>query len=336
LLVTAGKKRNIEHILVMLGAIGNVALGAAEVSLRNATPQATWNYTQAGALVFIVFNTVALALYFRRAEAELEATKEAEQRLAANNAALDRVHRFERNLMANLTHEMRTPLAVMSSYAQLAVKDIEKLNADPQTTEDLKVIQDEAKRLAELASGFLDIYQQQGNTKSRSSLSIGSLLEQAGHLCTPMLKRKRNRLVLSLAEDLPPAYANANEIIQVVLNLITNANNHTEGGEISISADAGTGGQFSRPFEERTRELTPCPAEVIVTIADTGEGIDPELLPQIFERGVTDGGGSGLGLDICRQVVEAHGGTISIESSLGEGTTVWFSLPVLEEGTSGE
>jgi len=108
-------------------------------------------------------------------------------------------------------------------------------------------------------------------------------------------------------------YASADGITQVVLNLITNANNHTKSGRISIAAE----------LVDR---------EVTVTVADTGAGIDPEILPRVFERGVTDGDGAGLGLDICRQIIEAHGGKIGIESTPAEGTSVWFSLPIAESG----
>ncbi|MCL2757303.1 MAG: sensor histidine kinase, partial [Coriobacteriia bacterium] len=261
---------------------------------------------------FVAFSLFQMTALFLGTMREIALAKENELRLVRENEELDSRNRFERDLMTDLTHEMRTPLAVMSSYAQLAVKDIKKLNADPQTTEDLKVIQDEAKRLAELASGFLDIYREKGNEKSRAKLSIAALLEQVGRLCSPMIKRNRNRLTLSITEGLPPVYASADEIVQVVLNLITNANNHTEGGEISISA-----------IQEKH--------EVIVAVLDTGVGIDPDLLPRVFERGITDGGGAGLGLAICKQVIEAHGGRIDVESTPAEGARVWFSLPVVEE-----
>ena len=132
-----------------------------------------------------------------------------------------------------------------------------------------------------------------------------------------MLKKNKNRLTLSVPEDLPEVYANANEITQVVLNLITNSNNHTEGGEIAIGLKAERG-------------------ELVVTVSDTGTGILPEFLPRVFERGVTDGGGAGIGLNICRQIIEAHGGEVGIESNRTGGTTVWFTLPTMQEGESGE
>ncbi|MCL1848023.1 MAG: sensor histidine kinase [Coriobacteriia bacterium] len=264
---------------------------------------------------FVAFSLFQMTALFLGTMREIAAAKDNEQRLIRENAELDSRNRFERDLMTNLTHEMRTPLAVMSSYAQLAVKDINKLNADPQTTKDLLVIQDEAKRLAELATSFLDLYHEKGNTKNRGSLHLGDLLEQVGHLCIPMMKGNRNRLVLSIPEYLPPVYANADEIIQVILNLIANANNHTADGEISLSA-------------ESTQQ------EIVITVADTGTGIAPDRLPHVFERGETDGDGAGLGLDICRQVIGAHGGMIQIESKPAEGTTVWFTLPAREEGES--
>jgi len=69
---------------------------------------------------------------------------------------------------------------------------------------------------------------------------------------------------------------------------------------------------------------------VTVCVKDTGTGIPPELLPHVFERGVSDGG-TGLGLAICKNSIEAHGGTIGIDSRPGEGTIVWFSIPAVHE-----
>jgi len=91
--------------------------------------------------------------------------------------------------------------------------------------------------------------------------------------------------------------------------LLSNAANHTQNGEIALTAD------FSDGY-------------ISVSIADTGEGIDPELLPRIFERGVSGRGGTGYGLVICKTVIEAHGGVIKAESEPGKGTTVTFTVPV--------
>lgn len=102
-------------------------------------------------------------------------------------------------------------------------------------------------------------------------------------------------------------------ILQVLVNLCANASRHMNGGAVSVTVkQSGDMAEF--------------------TVADTGEGIDPELLPHIFERGVSGDGKSGLGLPICKEVIESFGGEISIESEQGVGTRVIFTLPFSEIG----
>jgi signal transduction histidine kinase len=100
-------------------------------------------------------------------------------------------------------------------------------------------------------------------------------------------------------------------------NLLQNAKNHTPKGSIKITAHETEikGGGF-----------------ITVTVSDTGDGVAPELLPNIFDRGITDGSGTGLGLAICKDITESHGGEIKIESELNKGTAVTFTLPVYKEG----
>jgi len=264
---------------------------------------------------FVAFTLFQMTALFLGTQREVAVAKEAERRLATENAELDRMRRFERDLMTDLAHEIRTPLAVMSSYAQLAAKDLRRLEADPQTTDDLSILQDEAERLASLTSGLLELYRGHGDASRRASLELGGLLNQAGRLFAPMMKRNNNELRLDVAADLPPVHASADEITQVVLNLLSNANAHTHGGEVALTARLEQG-------------------SITVTIDDTGQGIEPELLPRVFERGVTDGGGAGIGLDICQKVIVSHGGNISIENRPTGGTTARFDLPVAEQSAN--
>jgi signal transduction histidine kinase len=100
---------------------------------------------------------------------------------------------------------------------------------------------------------------------------------------------------------------------QVVNNLIFNAGRHTKDGEVVVSL-------------ERAGD------RLVAAVADTGEGIDADILPRIFERGVSGDGATGYGLSICKAIVEMHGGEICIESGVGAGTTVRFSLPLMKGG----
>jgi len=105
----------------------------------------------------------------------------------------------------------------------------------------------------------------------------------------------------------------------VIANLLSNANKHTHDGVIELkmedasSGDVGSDAQF-----------------VCVSVRDTGEGIPIDILPEIFERGISGSGGTGMGLAICKNIIEAHGGTIEVESKQGEGTRVTFTVPVYE------
>jgi signal transduction histidine kinase len=108
-------------------------------------------------------------------------------------------------------------------------------------------------------------------------------------------------------------------IIQVLTNLCVNANRHTEGGTVRMAARAQAGA-------------------VAFSVQDNGEGVRPDLMGRVFERGVSGDHETGIGLAICRDVVEFHGGAISLESTPGEGTLVAFTLPIAgqEEQTAQE
>jgi len=130
------------------------------------------------------------------------------------------------------------------------------------------------------------------------------------------------RVSMVLANSLPAIYGDGNSIQRVLINLLDNAADACEkGGSVEItsleSAGSGDKGQG-----------------VVIKLTDTGAGIPPEMLPKIFELFVTTKApdkGTGLGLVICQEIVKAHGGAISVESQVGQGTTVTVFLP----GTAG-
>lgn len=257
----------------------------------------------------LLFTFCEAAAVFIATVREVENAKAQEQRLAAENAALDRLSRLRGSLMATVSHEMRTPLTVMSVYAQLAVENFRESGVDAQTTADLAMISGEARRLADMASGFLTLTEEQENTKMYGPVDMGAVIKQMARLCEPMLTKSKNRLELAISEELPIVSGNASECTQILWNLLDNAARHTQNGLIIISV---------RPED----------GQIAVTVSDTGEGIPNELLSHVFERRVAGNGEStGLGLAICKEIVDAHGGTIAIESELNKGTAVTFSLP---------
>lgn len=241
-----------------------------------------------------------------------------EQTLKLENESLERENLMRLELLHNLSHETRTPLAVMSVYAQLTVGSIRDGTVDEQTIDDLDVIAKEAKRLADMASGVMELFSRKQPAEKRTAFSLDALLQQLSGLCRSMVEKRGNTLVFHLPEDLPPVWGDPDGCTQLVWNLLSNSCAHTQDGKITVAA--AREGDF-----------------LTVTVADTGEGIPPELLPRLLERGVSaTPGGHGFGLSICRQIVEDHGGGLSIESERGAGTTVRFTLPIFrEEGTDG-
>jgi signal transduction histidine kinase len=107
----------------------------------------------------------------------------------------------------------------------------------------------------------------------------------------------------------------------VLYNLLQNARNHTQDGNVRINAQFT---MHNAQFKTHNAQSV-----VTVTVADTGEGIAPDILPRVFERGVTGkNGGMGIGLAVCKELIESNGGEIWIESELGKGTTVRFTIPM--------
>lgn len=317
------RKPNVEQLIVLIGmgvflcgVLRDIlyfetipALLSTEPVMSELTQQTLAEYTL---LVFVFFQMVAM---FHGTMREITEVKEAEQRLAIENAALDRVSKLKTEMMQTLTHELRTPLAIMSTYAQLTIQDIREDSLGKQTIDDIQVIREEAERLADMATDFLDVFREQEKTHGRKAVDIGVLLCQIGRLCAPIVKKKNNRLRVDAPEDLPRVQGNVDELTQVMHNLITNANNYTQNGEITIDAS-----------------IVQSDGMVEVLISDTGEGVAQELLPYVFERHTTCGDGAGLGLSICREIIDSHGGGIEIDSKPGKGTKVRFTLPIIEGG----
>lgn len=261
--------------------------------------------------VGFVINCVAfvLCLYFH-----FKLYDQQQQTLDKQNAELARLNEQKGALLADVSHEIRTPLTVMSGYAQRARKQIEAGAVSEDTLQGLLTIQQEAQRLAELADQLLRAPMVEQNTALPGPVRPAEIMEQAAALARHILEKNGNCLTLQEDKNCPPVHANAGTIAQVLVNLCVNANRHTKRGEIAIVATPAPGGM------------------VAFTVTDNGEGIDEALLPVIFMRGVSGDGKSGLGLAICKEAVEGHGGKISIESQPGMGTRVAFTLPQQREG----
>jgi signal transduction histidine kinase len=276
-----------------------------------------WLFGAIALLGLIVVILIVVHFKKRRTDRIVMEAKMKEHDLAAENAALDKINRMKNEMMENLTHEMRTPLAVMSAYAQYTVKEVQQSDITEQTTADLKLIVSEAKRLADMSSGVLEAFNNNKLNVDKAPFFIESLLREVERLAVPMMSKNRNTLNVTISEELPLVFGRAGECTQVILNLLSNAASHTKDGTVTVSAEIDSDGE--QPM-------------LAVTVSDNGEGIPAALLPHVFDRRRTgQNEGTGLGLPICKEIVQEHGGEIIIRNGDESGVVARFTLPLAIE-----
>jgi signal transduction histidine kinase len=246
--------------------------------------------------------------------------KEIRELADAFQAMLARVRasqRSQRDFVANVSHELKTPLTSIQGFAQALLEGAaESPEARRQAAQ---VIYDEAGRMHRLAVDLLDLARLDAGTADlrMADFDLHALLAGVVERLGPVADARGVILRLSVRPDMPAVSGDADQLAQVFTNLVDNAVKFTpQGGEVTVGA-------------------TPGAAEIDVSVSDTGEGIAPEDQLHVFERffqadSARSGGqthGAGLGLAIAREVVIAHGGTITLRSELGKGTTFKVSLP---------
>lgn len=250
----------------------------------------------------------------------VEGPREVRDLLHAFNQMTARVQagqNAQRAFVANVSHELKTPLTAIQGFAQ-AILDGAADTPEAQR-QAAQIIYDEATRLHRLALDLLDLARLDSGIADlkRDPLDLNALARGAAERFGPRAQAAGVRLGLEL-EPLPEIFGDGDRLAQVLDNLLDNALKFTpSGGQIVI----------------RTRKRG---GELEIQVQDTGTGIAPEALPRIFERFYQadpsrQGGqarGAGLGLSIAREIVAAHGGTISVRSALGQGSTFLVVLPL--------
>jgi len=241
-----------------------------------------------------------------------------DRKIEEQRKQLDELNRAKRELFADMSHEMRTPLTVMSAYAQFAVEEIRDNGANEQTLADLATISGEAKRLAEMADGTLKIllseeYESEtvSDEQKKMPVDIGELSTHITRLFEPVAKRNGRILTIKINQNIPRVLADSSALTQLFWNILQNAIIHSQCKNIYLTVEAKS-------------------SDVIITIRDDGKGIDAKILPYIFERGKGKKAGNGLGLAICHEIAQRHGGEIAINSKQGAGTTVIVKLKSTE------
>ncbi|QUW85478.1 HAMP domain-containing protein (plasmid) [Streptomyces mirabilis] len=233
--------------------------------------------------------------------------------------ALESTERTRRRLLGDVAHELRTPLATIEAYLEGLADGVRTLDAHT-----LQVLDAQTTRLHRLVEDISLVSRAEEHrlTLSRATVPSARLLEAAAAAVRPAFQTKGVDLRVSVAPRTPALEADADRLVQVLVNLLTNALRHTPaGGAVTLAAE-------------------PVGAGVMLSVADTGEGIAAEHLPHVFERFYRADpardrahGGSGIGLAIARALVHAHGGTITADSAgPGLGAVFRISLPAANDG----
>jgi len=258
----------------------------------------------------------------------------------AFNAMVDRLSETQRQLAladklasvgrlaAGIAHEINNPLTGVLSYASLLRK---RFDADTAAAEDLDVIVRETVRCRGIIRGLLDFARPA--QPMRKPTDLNEVARRAVAVVMSQLSLRHVSLSLDLAEDLPTAHADANQIQQVVVNLLLNAADAIGegGGTIAVSTRTATMPPSAEPEPEPGQSLASEPRPAVeLTVQDDGCGIPPEDLPHLFEPFFSTKGnrGTGLGLAVTWGLVEAHGGRIDVQSQPGQGARFTVRIPV--------
>lgn len=229
---------------------------------------------------------------------------------------LRRLERIRQDFVANVSHELRTPLTAIRGAVETLIEGAAK---DPKNREVfLKVAQDHAERLERLVEDLLDLatVERQAAALKLETVSLKRMGERVVSLTRPAAERRRVALEHRLEDAASSVLADPFRLEQAMINLVDNAVKFTEpGGRVWLEA---------RPTGEG----------VEISVHDTGIGIPEKDLPRIFERfyrvdkaHARASGGTGLGLSLAKHLIEAHGGTVRVESEEGRGTVVRVVLP---------
>ena len=268
-------------------------------------------------------NKIALAVTLANAAAAaLENARLYEIQLSTSEK-LREVDKLKSQFLANMSHELRTPLNSIIGFSKVILKGIDGPVTEMQG-QDLKAIYSAGQHLLNLINDILDISKIEAGKMELSfvdEVNLADLISSVLSTAVGLIKDKPIQLKQIVPPDLPTVRADPTRLRQVILNLVSNAAKFTEQGSITIEAGVET--------------PQPGQAEIMVKVIDTGIGISPVHQTNLFQPFTqVDGsptrktGGSGLGLSISRLLVEIHGGRIGVESSEGQGSCFYFTLPI--------
>ena len=222
---------------------------------------------------------------------------------------------MQKELVADVSHELKTPITSIMGYADTLLEG----GYDEETKiKFLNVISSESRRMARLVTDLLTLSRYDSNKKKtkKELFDLGELVKKSQEKLAIEIKKKNHDVKCFVTADVPPVYADKDDIERVVLNILSNSIKYTkDGGEIKIYV----GFVYTDAY---------------IKIIDNGYGIPEEDLSRIFERfyrvdkaRTREMGGSGLGLSIAKEILDKNGGSIDIKSEVGKGTEVVIRIP---------
>ena len=251
-------------------------------------------------------------------------------RLREANKELEKQDKLKTEFVSTVSHELRTPLALVLGFAKIINKKLEgsifpNVKTDDsnvrktmkQIKENVDIIVLEGNRLTDLINDLLDIAKiEAGEIEWKMEpIFVSEIIDRVASVTYSLFENKRLQLIMDVEDGLPKIVGDKNRLIQVVINLISNAVKFTEKGSVTC----------------KVKKLS---NEVLISIADTGMGISVHDQEKIFDKFKQVGDmlkgkpkGTGLGLPICKKIIEHHGGRLWVESQLGKGSTFLFNLP---------
>ncbi|MBF0487227.1 MAG: cache domain-containing protein [Nitrospirae bacterium] len=264
-----------------------------------------------------------------------EKVKERTGELQAAYDKLKALDELKSAFLSNVSHELRTPLTSIYGFAEIIKESFEKIvlphvNVEGKKTErtvrqineNIAIIISESERLTSLINNLLDLTKMEAGKMvwKKDIINVQDILNHAVKVTSSLYKRKDSAvLIVESEKNIPDTVGDYDRILQVVINLISNAIKFSTDGDITLKADCCSEGQLT------------------ISVSDRGMGIPVEEQEMIFEKfkqlgdALTDKPtGTGLGLPICKEIVEHHGGSIRVLSTKGQGSTFSFTLPVIQ------
>ncbi len=266
---------------------------------------------------------VQMLALFLRTQREIVDTRETSKHLEIQNSLLEKSNRMKTEFLGNISHELKTPLTVITNYTELARLHAEKSESkDSYIIRNMRLVSSETERISLMVSQLLDVARiEDADIKwNFSGSDVNGIIMKTINNYFPVLNKNHNKIETSIEDNLPLIYVDEERIIQVLVNLIVNALRFTKRGTITIGA-----------------ELCNSKSDVNIYVKDTGVGMSEEQLVHLFERFYTSRSddrrspGTGLGLYICKSIVESHSGKVSVKSEKDKGTIVTCTLPINNE-----